>query len=107
MTEDTDLFPETKPIEVQITAPIHLLRLGIWHGLRAAREVLEEHRVMTPGYHHALALVTAEEAKSQHEMAIHNYAAAAKAGVDIAQLKSIGFNADKLICTPYAPGEAG
>ncbi len=104
----SELFPETVPSEIEITAPEHIIRIGEWHGLAAACQVLKDvpESKRPPGFGYALALLEREEAQARASLLHKNLLAAARAGMNLAQVRSLGFHGTKLIITPYAPGEA-
>ena len=102
-----DAFPETLPIEVEITDPGEIMRTGMWHAWNAAagvrRDVPAAKR--SPGFAYALALIELEAAKMQAERVAKNLLAITRAGHDISTIAGVSLHGHTLVCDRLTPAE--
>lgn len=89
--------------KVKITDPLHLYVFGTASGLAEAREALEnlpDHLRQTPGVALAIAIIGREAEAARVSLLSRNFAALARAGVDVGRHRAIEFDpkAAQLIC---------
>lgn len=108
MSEETpDMFPETLPIEVEVTGNGHKHGIGEFYGAAKVMDALEavpENR-RAPGFSHALAIAQSVLSDLKADLMGQNLRAIAAAGHDITNVKNVALKGQVLICTPYAPGD--
>lgn len=99
---------DTTAHRVKITDPVHLYLMGFSTGLAEAADLLEKLPATvrgTPGVALALATVLAEANAQRGKLSTKNIVAVARAGLPIAEFKTITFDPNKaeLVCEFYEP----